>query len=200
MIAGIFESEAPQDQNVAYTHLEFVQRAAGNNDGIVTQFTVLVDEPGLLDEVARQIDSEFSVAQAPTRTWTEKEFVARAVTDILEIVSFASWLGWGALAAVFALVANTIILSVHDRVRDHAILQTLGYTEGLIARLIIAESVALSLIGGFVGVLAGYVVVLAGRFSFSVEGLSVNIQAGLSSVLVGLLVCEIGRASCRERV
>ena len=42
-------------------------------------------------------------------------FVARAASDLLEIVRFASWLGWGALAAVFALVANSIVLAVQAR-------------------------------------------------------------------------------------
>ncbi len=188
-IVGIIDSDQPQDKNVAYTNLEFIQRTAGNSDGEVTQFNVLVDDPKLLADVAASIDAAFADAQEPTSTWTEKEFVARAVTDIIEIVNFAGWLGWGSLAAVFALVANAIVLSVRDRVRDYAVLQTLGFSQGLIARLIVAESLILSLIGGCAGLAAGLAVIHFGRFSFSVEGLSVNFTAGPGMIAIGIALC-----------
>jgi putative ABC transport system permease protein len=189
-VAGIFRSDEPQDQNVAYTHLSFVQEAAerGGTGGVVTQFNVKVDDPARLDSVARAIDAEFANDQEPTFTSPEKAFVARAATDILQIVEFASWLGWGALAAVFALVANAIVLAVQDRVRDHAILQTLGFSGGLIARLIITEGLLLGLIGGGLGALAAYLFVSRGRFSMTMEGLNVEIASDPSILFTGLVM------------
>src|SRR3712207_401053 len=41
--AGTTRSDAPQDQNFAYVHLDFLQRASGNRKlGVVTQFNVKV--------------------------------------------------------------------------------------------------------------------------------------------------------------
>jgi putative ABC transport system permease protein len=185
-VAGILDSPEPQDQNVAYTHLEFVQRATDNKVGIVTQFNIAVNDPSQLGRVAKAIDDEFQYSQDPTSTWSEKHFIARSVTDIIEIVNFARWLGWSCVAGIFALVFNAIILSVRDRVRDHAVMQTLGYSQGLIAGLIIIEGMILSLSGGLVGVLAGAILTSWGGFSLSVEGLSVHVHAGLGSVLLGL--------------
>ena len=39
---------------------------------------------------------------------------------------FATWLGWGALVTVFALVANAIVLAMQDQFRDHAVLRPWG--------------------------------------------------------------------------
>ena len=39
---------------------------------------------------------------------------------MIEIAGFMKWLGLGCLLAVLALVANAIVLSVQDRVREHA--------------------------------------------------------------------------------
>jgi putative ABC transport system permease protein len=186
-VAGILDSTETQDQNVAYTHLGFTQRAGDNGQGIVTQFNVAVTDPNQLQRVATAIDAEFRNSQEPTSTWSDKAFTARAVGDIIEIVRFAGWLGWGCLVGVFALVGNAIVLSVQDRIRDHAVLQTLGYTQGLIARLVIAEGIVLSLMGGFIGILGGMIVARWGAFSLSVEGLSINIEAGVGSTLAGLL-------------
>jgi putative ABC transport system permease protein len=111
------------------------------------------------------------------------------VSDVVELVNFAVWLGWGALAAVFALVANAMALSVQGRVRDHAVLQTLGYSQGLIARLVLVESAVLSLAGGLVGLTAGMAVLRWGHFSLSMEGLSLQADASAATALVGLVLC-----------
>lgn len=189
-VAGIVRSDEPQDRNVAYTHLSFIQEASkrGGTGGVVTQFNVKVDDPEQLESVAAAIDAEFASDQEPTSTYAEKAFVARAASDVVEIVSFASWLGWGALAAVFALVANAIVLAVQDRVRDHAVLQTLGYSGSLIGQLIVAESTLMGVCGGVVGAIAAYAVVYQGRFSLTMEGLNVEITADPVIVIVGLLM------------
>ncbi|MCB2156890.1 FtsX-like permease family protein [bacterium] len=188
-IAGILDSADPQDQNVAYVHLDFIQRAAGNKEGVVTQFNVEVTDSSQLDAVAAMIDETFANAQAPTWTSSEKAFVARAVTDIVRLVEFAGWLGIGSLVAIFALVANAISLSVQDRVKDHAVMQTLGYSENLITRLVVIESLGLSLLGGVLGVGIAFAVSQLGQFTFSVEGLSVIIQANALTIATGLGVC-----------
>ncbi|MFC1833315.1 ABC transporter permease [Thermodesulfobacteriota bacterium] len=185
-VGGIFQSPEPQDQNVAYAHIDYIQRSGSGKVGIVTQFNVKVDDPGRMDSVAKAIDAEFATAQTPTSTWAEKAFVGRAVGDIVEIVRFAQLLGWGAIACIFALVGNAIALSVRERVRDHAVMQTLGYMPGLIAQLVIAEGLVLSLCGSIVG-LAGAVVLTHWRtVSLSVEGLSINVHAGASTILMGI--------------
>src|SRR5204863_566435 len=112
-VAGVIRSHEPQDQNVAYVHLDFLQRAAARGGlGIVTQFNVKVKDPSLLDSVAKEIDEEFRHEAEPTQTRPERAFVAQAGSDIVEIVGFTRYLGWGCLAAVLALVANAIVLSV----------------------------------------------------------------------------------------
>jgi putative ABC transport system permease protein len=139
-VAGIVHSDEPQDQNVGYVHLPFLQRSTGDRKlGVVTQFNVKVADPQKLDEVARAIDTEFARDSEPTQTSAEKAFVARAASDVINLVGFTQYLGWGCLAAVLALVGNAIVLSVQDRIREHAVLQTLGYRGSLVARLIVAE-------------------------------------------------------------
>lgn len=188
-VAGIVESNEPQDQNVAYVHLDFIQQAAAKGGvGIVTQFNVRVDDPARMEAVAKAIDEEFKSESEPTTTRPEKAFVAQAAADVVEIVAFTKYLGLACLAAVLALVANAIVLGVQDRVKEHAVLQTLGYRGGLIARLIVGEGLLISLLGGALGTIAAVVVVRLGNFSLSNEGLSVNVAADWTVVVSGLLI------------
>jgi putative ABC transport system permease protein len=188
-VAGVIRSEEAQDQNVAYVSLEFLQRtAARGGDGIVTQFNVKVDDPANLESVASAIDAEFKRDQEPTDTRPEKAFVARAAHDLVQIVGFTRYLGWAALAAVLALVSNAIVLSVQDRVKEHAILQTLGFRAGLITRLVVAEGVLLGVLGGVLGSVGAYAMLHLKSFSMSVEGTSMNISADPKVLAVGLAV------------
>ncbi|MHC4981081.1 MAG: ABC transporter permease [Planctomycetota bacterium] len=181
-IAGVFRSEEPQDQNVAYTALEFVQLAGRDQLGIVTQFNLRVSDPALLEPVAAEIDDLFRTAQEPTATFSEKAFIGRVATDLVELVSFARWLGLGCLVAVLALIGNAIVLSVQGRVAEH-------YPSALIAILIVVEGVLLALVGGGLGATAAVVLADVGSFALSVEGQSIPITAGAGLLLSGVLVC-----------
>jgi len=188
-VAAIVDSDEPQDQNVAYVHLPFLQRAPGSKGlGVVTQYNVKVENPRDLKGIAEAIDLEFKTESEPTATRSEKAFVARAAGDLLELIGFTRWLGVGCVFAVLALVANTVILSVQDRVREHAVLQTLGFRGSLIARLIVLEGLVLSLLGGTAGIAISLAVLRWGQFSLSNEGLSINFQAGSDVVIRGMAI------------
>lgn len=188
-VAGVFDSPEPQEQNVALVDLEFIQRAPGaGKDGVVTQFSVRVEDPAQMEAVAAAIDAQFASAQEPTETRSEKAHVARAAGDLLELVRFTHYVGVGCAFAVLALVGNAIVLAVQGRVVDHAVMQTLGYPGHLIARLILAEGLLTGLLGGALGTAAAIAFLKWGRFSLSNEGLSINFQLGPDVWGAGLLL------------
>lgn len=188
-VAGVIRSTEPQDQNAAYVHLDFLQYASGSRaGGIVTQFNVQVSDPSRIDEVSAAIDELFAAAQEPTKTGPVKAFVARAAEDVIEIVGFMRWLGWGCLAAVLALVGNAIVLSVQDRIREHAVFQTLGFRGHQIARLIVAEGLVLSVSGALVGCVAAVTFLSYGALVLTVESHSVPIVASPAIFVWGVII------------
>ncbi|MCP4759828.1 MAG: ABC transporter permease [Planctomycetes bacterium] len=187
-VAGILETDHPQDRNIAWVHLPFLQEAArrGGTGGLVTQFNVAVEDPTQLENIAAEIDELFAHDEHPTATRPERAFVGIAARDIVELVDFAGLLAWGALAAVFALIANAIILAMRDRVRDHAVLQTLGYTGPLIGWMVLLEGAAMGLAGGALGAFAAIATVRLGNFSLTMEGLNVEVAGGWTAPLLGI--------------
>ena len=191
-VAAVFESDEPQDKNVAYVDLPFLQLSQGGQQlGIVTQFLVRVTDPTQLDAVAERVDAELKTEQDPTTTRSEKAFTARAAGDVMELVRFASWVAIGCAAAVLALVANAIVLSVQDRVRDLAVFETLGYTGRLLAGLVVLESAFLAFTGGALGTGAAVVALQVWSPSLSNEGLSIGFPTGPDVWLVGLAVSAV---------
>ncbi len=193
-IGGIVESDGPQDRNACYVQLPFLQSAAGGiQGGEVTQFEVEVSDASKMTEVAREIDAHFAADRAPTSTRPEKAFVARAADDLVAIAEFAGWLGIGALVAVFALVANAIVLSLDARTRDIAILQSVGFQGGLIAWSVVVESLALALAGSLVGAGAAYAALSIGQFGLGAEGVNVEFQSSLAMTALSVgAACIVG--------
>lgn len=188
-VAAIIQSTEAQDQNVAYVDLQFLQQAALQAElGQVTQFAVRAADPSQSEDIATAIDETFRHDTEPTTTSPEKAFVAQAGADVVNLVSFTHYLGWGCLAAVLALIANAIVLSVQDRIREHAVLQTLGYRRGLIARLIVAEGLMLGVIGGVFGTIGAGVLVHYGSFTLSNEGLHILVAIDPATLGLGLAV------------
>ncbi len=188
-VAAIVASNEPQDRDVAYVHLSFLQRAARSvGDGVVTQFNVVVDDPERLEDVARAIDAEFAHDADPTTTSSEKAFVARAAGDLMALIDFTLWVALGCVLAVLGLVANTIVLSVRDRIREHAIFQTLGYRPSLVGRLVLAEGMFVAALGGLVGSGAALGLLWRGQYSLGNEGLSIQFAADPRLLLTSLAV------------
>lgn len=187
-VAGIIASDAPQDENVAYVHLPFLQQASRVGLGVVTQFNVKVESADLLESVADQIDETFQADQQPTNTRPEKAFFAETAKQMIELIGFTRWLGLGAVVAVLGLVANAVLLIVRGRVKETAILQTLGFSRLAIGLMVVIEGALLGLAGGLIGVLGATGFFHFKSFTLGNEGLTLALSPSLTVTLTGLAV------------
>lgn len=175
-VAGILRSPFAQDNNVAYVKLPFLQQASKTGLGVVTQFNVRVNASKDLAPVAKAIDERFRSDQQPTDTRPEKAFFAETAAEMIELIGFTRWLGIGAVLAVTALVANALLLVVRGRVKENAVLRTLGYPGRAIGYLVMSEGGMLGLAGGVVGVGAAAAFLRWQSFTLGNEGQTLAIQ------------------------
>jgi putative ABC transport system permease protein len=187
-VAGIIESDQPQDNNVAYVHLDFLQQASRAGLGTVTQFNVRAESSEQLDRIAGEIDAAFATDQQPTSTRPEKAFFAQTASELIELVGFTRWLGIGAVAAVLGLVANAVLLVVRGRVKENAVLQTLGYPQRTIGVLVAIEGVLLGFAGGVVGVAGAFFFLKWQSITIGNEGLTMSVVPDIVIVVRGLTV------------
>ena len=187
-VAGIIESDSPQDNNVAYVHLPFLQQASRIGLGVVTQFNVRVESSELLESVAAEIDATFKSDSDPTHTQPEKAFFAATAKQMIELIGFTHWLGLGAVMAVLGLVANAVLLIVRGRVKETAILQTIGFSRKAIGAIVIMEGVLLGIIGGLTGILGAYTFFHFRAITIGNEGLTLALSPAPSIVFSGIIV------------
>ncbi len=182
-VAGIINSPFAQDNNVAYVKLPFLQQASRTGLGVVTQFNVRVGTSADLKPVAKAIDERFKSDQQPTNTRPEKAFFAETAGQLIELIGFTRWLGLGAVLAVIGLVANSILLVVRGRVKENAVLRTLGYPSRAILFLVMSEGGLLGLLGGFTGTALAWGFLRWQSFTMGSEGHTLAVLPDLTTAV-----------------
>jgi putative ABC transport system permease protein len=116
-------------------------------------YIVQIKNPNEAALVSESIDALYLNSAAKTKTETEKAFqqsfvsLSGAIITSLEVVSYVI------IGIILMVLANTIIMSARERIREYAVLRTLGFTSFHIVGLIAGESLFISLLGGAVGIL-----------------------------------------------
>jgi putative ABC transport system permease protein len=89
--------------------------------------------------------------------------------------------------AVAALVANALLLVVRGRVKENAVLRTLGYPGRAIACLVVSEGGMLGLVGGITGVALSAAFLKWQNFTLGNEGQTLSVQPDVPVVLIGIV-------------
>lgn len=191
-IVGTFRSTVSAEDNYIYTHLRFLQQARGKNSvGTVTQLEVHLAESADPDRLASEIDAQFRSGPVATSTRSKGVFQRDTLSDLAELIGFAHWLGYACVGLVLALVATTTVMAVQDRIKEHAVLQTLGLRPARIFRLVLAESVLQSMAGGLLGIGAGLALLAWGGFAVGAEGVTIAFRPSLNLAVTGAVVSAI---------
>jgi putative ABC transport system permease protein len=188
-VAGVFTAANPAEEHFLYTHLDFLQRTRGlNSVGTVTQFEVRLAEGADTQAVARRIDAGFCGGPVATDTRPKGVFQQGAVGDLAELLGFAHYLGYACVGLVLALVATTTNMAVQDRVREHAVLQALGFSGPRIFGLVMTESLLIGLAGGLLGTGLALAALAWSGLAVGTEGVTIAFRPSPGLAIRGLAV------------
>lgn len=189
-VSGIFAADNTAEESLIYTHLDFLQRARSQNGasdvGTATQLEVHLADNADPEAIAAAIDSRFHSGPVATTTRTKGTFQADTLSDLAELIGFIHWLGYACVGLVLSLVATTTVMAVQDRIKEHAVLQTLGFRPMRVFRLVIIESTLLSTIGGSFGIAAGFLFLASTHMAVAAEGVTIAFRPSWEVAAQGL--------------
>ncbi len=191
-VAGIFQSDDPAEENYIYSHLEFLQRSKGMDlVGTVTQLEILLAAG--VDQLAKceEIDEMFRGGPIETDTRPKGAFQVQSLGDLTQLIDMAQYLGYACVGLVLSLVATTTVMSVQDRIKEHAVLQTIGFSGPRVFRLVMTESVILSMLGGAFGVGAAIVVLKISTLSVGAEAVTIAFTPSMRLAAIGMIVATV---------
>ncbi|MDB5288807.1 MAG: hypothetical protein JWL69_48 [Phycisphaerales bacterium] len=194
---GIFSH--PANAEVLVFHREYLTEllptTSQSRDSVGT-YMILTNSADEVPRISKAIDTMFDNSPYPTRTESEKEFVRSFLAFIGNIKLFLMAICGAVTFTILLVSANTVAMAVRERTREMAILRTLGYTPGEILQLVLGESVVISLVGGLVGLVLGFLLakglqVGPGAFMFkSLKWEAAAIVLGMAAV-IGLVAAFV---------
>ncbi|MDR3699518.1 MAG: FtsX-like permease family protein [Candidatus Sulfopaludibacter sp.] len=151
-IRGIFDS--PRSSDVMYFNKEYVDQALPERRrGQVGIFYILIDKPENSSRIAEAVDAAFRNSTAQTKTESEQAFTVGFLSLLGNVKMFLMAISGAVMFTILLVSANTMAMSVRERVREVGVLKTLGFTPGTILQLILGEACAISVAGGLIGYL-----------------------------------------------
>lgn len=166
-VRGIFDS--PQNSEVMYFSREYLQQSLPERRrGQAGTFAMLIDDPAAATRIAQTIDQNYHNSPVQTKSETEQAYLLGFVAFLGNVKMFLIAISAAVMFTILLVSANTMAMSVRERVREIGVLKTLGFTNGAILGMILGEACAISLVGGLLGfALSG---VLTGGLAHSPAG------------------------------
>ena len=191
-LVGIYHGKRPQDDETQlwfqwdYYEERMVQAYKGN----VGWYVLRVEKPDDSVRVAKAIDEEFANSANETKTETESAFAANWVKQLGNIQFLIVSIGTIVFFTLLLVTGNTMDISVRERTSELAVFKAIGFSDRAVLFFVLAESLAIALIGGVIGLLSALLLipVLAKALSGLLPNLILSPTMLASGLLVALLV------------
>ena len=152
-IRAIYEGKtAEADETQFWFHYDYLDESRQWGKGLVGWYTVKIDDPDSAVDVAAAIDERFANSAWESSTETEKAFAAGFAKQIGNIRLIVLSIGGVVLFTLLLVTGSAMATAVRERVPELGVLKTLGFGDGTVLGLVLAESVLISLVGGGLGI------------------------------------------------
>jgi putative ABC transport system permease protein len=158
VVRGIYKGkEQATEENTMYFQWDYLNeqllKTSPRRANNVGWYTVQINNPNDAARVSEGVDALFANSSAETKTETEKAFQAGFISMSSAIITSLQVISYVIIGIIFLVLANTMIMTARERIREYAVLKTLGFTSKHLMILIFGESLSIAILGGLVGIL-----------------------------------------------
>ena len=202
VMRGIYRGrEESTDETQFFFHWDYLneslKKTAPSRADQVGFYMIGITRPDRATEVALAIDKIFKNSLAETITETEKAFQLSFISMSETIIIAIQLVSFVVIIIIIAVVANTMSMTYRERIGEYAIFKTLGYRGWRIAGMIVGESMVITMIGCFFGIVLTFPVakivgsILSAYFPVFKVDQEVFYMDIAASIAVGLLAAIV---------
>jgi putative ABC transport system permease protein len=158
VLRGIYYGrDSRVDESQFFFHWDYLNESLKKRNSVLADqvgiYILSVATPSLAAETAERVDRIFRNSYAETLTETEKSFqlgfvaLTEAILLVIQLVSFV------VIVIIMAVAANSMSMSVRERLGEYAVFKTLGFGGPYLAAMILSESLFIAVLGGTGGIL-----------------------------------------------
>jgi putative ABC transport system permease protein len=158
-IVGIWDiPRRPHWATTILANFDYINEARVEGANMSEQYITRIDDPDTYAQVATAVDELFANSANQTLTMSEEDFIRTLLAQVGNVSYLLNGVVGAVLFTLLFLTANTMTLSVRERVPELAALKTLGFTDSALLIMVLIEVLLLCLAAGGIGLGASAVV------------------------------------------
>jgi putative ABC transport system permease protein len=150
-VRAIYDLPQGGDTRQILMHQEYFEEGRSQARGLIGWYIVKVADVDRAAVVSRQIDLQFANSPAETKTSSERAMAQSFVNQVGNVGAILRAIVGAVFFTMLLVTANTMAQSVRERTTEIGVLKTLGFTNGGVLGLVLAEAVLVTVIGGALG-------------------------------------------------
>ncbi|MCI4398573.1 MAG: ABC transporter permease [Acidobacteria bacterium] len=154
-VDGIYTGHRQEDDVTQFWfHGAYLEERRQWGKGMVGWYVIRVKDPDRAIYVSKAIDDRFANSSWETKTETESAFASGFVKQMGNIKLLILVIGTVVFFTLLLVTGNTMAMAVRERTGELAVLKTIGFRNGTVLWLVLAESLGYAIQGGVIGLAA----------------------------------------------
>jgi len=153
-LRGIY-SGGSDEATTLYFHWEYfnegMKKVFGPTVDFTGFYTIRATSAEQVPAIAEKVDEAFRNSSSPTKTESERAFVLGFIAMMGNVRFLITTICSVVIFTIVLVAANTMAMSIRERVREIGVLKALGYRRRQILSLLLGESTLLALGGAALG-------------------------------------------------
>ena len=193
-IVGIYDAgKKTADTSGFFFRYDYFDEARSYGTGLVGWYQVRIDDPKQATEVAGAIDAEFANSPAETKAETEGAMFKGFAQQIGDIATIVTAILGAVFFTILLVTGNTMAQSVRERTQALGLLKAVGFSNELVLGVVLGESLAITLLGGILGLLLGWLMVTGlGQAGFIRQFFPIFFVPTRDLIIGGVLTIALG--------
>lgn len=190
-IVGIYEgAKKGTDTSGFFFRYDYFDEGRAEGQGTVGWYVTRVKDPDRTAEIAAAIDAEFANSPYETKAEPEGAFAQSFIEQIGSIGTILLAILSAVFFTILLIAGNTMAQAVRERTGELGVLKAIGFTNGRVLMLVLAESCLIAVVGGCAGLAVAWLLTLGGSPAPSI--LPVFYLPSRYLVIGGVLVIGLG--------
>ncbi len=203
-VRGIYDSPPKSDGRMCFFHWDYLEEGLkrdfkGDRAGNAGVIMIRCNNSKVMPDLSKNIDAAYSNSDTPTKTQTEEAFSKMFAEYFGNFKDVISLVGIVVVLSLIFVTGNAMAMAMRERTTEMAVLKAIGFSNGRIMFLVLAESTLIAAAGGLIGAVgsklmldaydiskffAGFLAFFYVPWSVALIGLAVSIGIGFLSGLI----------------
>jgi putative ABC transport system permease protein len=125
-------------------------------------YYIRIEDPSRAEQIVASIDKRFENSPSETKTETEKAFVKGFAEQMGNIAAITIAILIAVFFTILLVAGNTMAQAVRERINELGVMKAIGFTDGQVLGMVLAESLLIAGVGGAIGLALGWLAVSGG--------------------------------------